>query len=552
MTVRRRCTLAAVLAFAAGAAAQGEETLVAVTVSAANERSVYVDRGRDAGVVVGASVRFFVPGAGEVEGEVRAVSQSSARVDLPADAPVPPVGTNGEVRVVRSVTVPRAPATAPPRPVPAHPPWTRREEPRTADQPLLVPTFGQRPEQRPVDWSGRWFASGQWHTDRAGDHDSEAWLARTGVRADATNLLGRGERTRVAGELDARVLQIEGDDDRDDTTARLDLASLAFGTEAYAPTGVEVGRFFSPHLPELGLVDGVEVVRRYQDGVRLGAGFGALPRPFPARDTGEDLGVWAFADYVADAARSAAATVGALKSWHRGRADRDLVLLRGEWRPAGDVWALGSAKLDWHGGDDAIAGRGVALTEVMLQARWDGRELGTGLTASRFTWPELRRAEYQALPEELVRDGFVERLAWYGRWRPATSLTLRPRVDRWRDQERDGATWGVDGDWRGPWSDSSAVSLSAFVIDGGYASGPGARVALREQWGGVAWRASYRWFRYELTSLVSGPEEYTRQSLELGASCALGAAGDLDLTCERWFGDREDAFAVGVYLQWRF
>ena len=29
-------------------------------------------------------------------------------------------------------------------------------------------------------------------------------------------------------------------------------------------------------------------------------------------------------------------------------------------------------------------------------------------------------------------------------------------------------------------------------------------------------------------------------------------SGDLDFSVERWFGDREDAWALGLWLQWRF
>ena len=39
---------------------------------------------------------------------------------------------------------------------------------------------------------------------------------------------------------------------------------------------------------------------------------------------------------------------------------------------------------------------------------------------------------------------------------------------------------------------------------------------------------------------------------ELGAGCPIAADGDVDVTFERWFGDREDAFALALYLQWRF
>jgi hypothetical protein len=188
----------------------------------------------------------------------------------------------------------------------------------------------------------------------------------------------------------------------------------------------------------------------------------------------------------------------------------------------------------------------------MLQARVDAGDFGFGAMATRFTWPALRRVEYQMLPIELVTDGYVERIGVNGSWRASAAVALRARVDQWRDQDRDGATIGGDVDWRGAWSPTAAVTVSMFVNDGGYAAGPGARLLLRERLGDVGLRAGYRWYRYELGDLATGPEDFVRQSVELGAGCPIAADGDLDLTFERWFGDREDAFALALYLQWRF
>jgi hypothetical protein len=541
------------------------EATVALTVTAVGDRSVYLDHGRDVGLKPGVFVRLFPPGAGEIEVEVRVVSQTSARADVPIGLAVPPVGTRGEARVVRP-TGDGKPAIGQGQgqgDKPAHPGWARREPPRAAGQPLLVPTYGQRPEERDATLDGRLFASYLWNRDRGGDSDSDYSLLRTGVRADATNWLGGAERVRVAAEFDERRAAVADRPDAVDQTGRIDLGSVAFGSEGYAPYGVEVGRFFSVHLPEIGLVDGVEGVLRYQGGLRVGGGTGAYPRPFPARDAGDDVGVHGFVDWTADDRRTVAAALGVQKTWHRGDADRDLLLARGEWRPWERVALLGSAKVDWYDGDDWDAdpatgrpadpkGQGFELTEAMLQARVDAGDFGFGAMATRFTWPALRRVEYQMLPIELVTDGYVERIGVNGSWRASAAVALRARVDQWRDQDRDGATIGSDVDWRGAWSPTAAATVSMFVNDGGYAAGPGARLLLRERLGDIGLRAGYRWYRYELGDLATGPEDFVRQSVELGAGCPIAADGDLDLTFERWFGDREDAFALALYLQWRF
>lgn len=554
MTVRLRwfAVTATVLA-ALPAQAEAQERTQTVTVVSVADRAVYLDHGRDVGLKVGMTVRLFPPGQAPIDVEVRAVSATSARAEVPPGVPPPPVGSRGEVQVRVEVAPGGDPANVPPRPAtPEHPPWERREAPRTPDQPLLVPTFGQKPEDRPATLDGRVFGSGQWSRDAAGDRSSDYLYARLGVSLEGRNHLGRGEVVRFAGELDDRRVSVADRDDEDDLRARLDLVSIAFGTEQWAPTGIEIGRFYSQGLPEIGLIDGLEVVRRYEGGVKIGGGVGAYPLPFPNRGTGDDVGAHAFFDYVADDRRSFGATLGAQKTWHRGDEDRDLLVLRSDARPTDRLSLWASAKVDVYTGADTIKGSGVQLTEAYVSARWDERAVGFGLTGSRFTWPELLRDEYQALPVELVRDGFVDRFGGSVWWRVRENLRLAARADRWHDQDRSGTSWGLDGDVAGVLGECTYLFASVFGSDGSNTSGPGARLGLRAPLGDGWWRLGYRRLEYELTGLATGPETLSRQSAELGLSMPLGLRSDLDCQVEHWFGDDEDVWALSVYWQWRF
>ena len=531
-----------------------EERTVQLTVTSSGDHSVYLDHGRDVGLQINTRVTLFTADGGQVEAVVRSLSTSSARVEMPPGVPLPPVGTRGEaiVTVTPASQNSGSQTQAPARAVPEHPPWAGSVAPRGQDQPLLVPTFGQRPSERPATLDGRWFALGQLNEDNGGDRNSEYLLFRTGLRADATNYLGAAERVRFAGEFDERQVHVAGAPGQTDTTSRIDLASVALGTESYAPFGAEFGRFLSPYLPEIGLIDGAEVVMRFEDGVRAGGGFGAYPRPFPNRDAGDDVGVHAFVDYVSDPKRTVAGAFGVQKTWHLGSADRDLMILRSEFRPLSQVTLLANAKIDYYTGSDTIKGRGFELTELLTQARWDGRRAGLGVTASSFRWPELRRSEYVILTQNLVQNGHVERVSLQGSLRPTDWLALRARVDQWRDQVKSGTAYSGDADLRGLFGKASVLSLSLFQSDGSYTSGPGARVAFRDTIGVVAWRVGYRWYRYDLSTLVSGAESYTRQSVEMSLAVPLGSNGDLNFTAERWFGDNEAATSVGCYMQWRF
>lgn len=530
-----------------GAQESSETRVLAVRVVSTTSASVYLDHGRGVGIEIGDRILLFPPGGSDVEVVVRSLTHSSARCEPMPGVPIPPVGTTGEAVVPKSVSNSGAGSAAN---VPEHPPWERSIAPRSREQPLLVPTFGRRPEERDMRLRGRVFSLAQANRDREGG-DSEYLLVRAGVRATTENLFGAADVVQLAGEWSLRDVSIEGRQGQTDQTGRLDLASVAFGTEHFAPLGLQVGRFLSPHLPEIGLVDGAEVVLRYQGGVRIGGGVGAYPRPFPARNAGDDLGVHAFVDYVSDDARTVSAALGVQKTWHRGTADRDLVIARAAWHPS-SRWTLhANAKVDLYTGNESVETAKAELTELLAQVQWRQDHYGASVLGSHFSWPELLRAEYQLLTPELVRDGEVDRIAVRGWWRPFDWCTLRLRGDRFEDQARDGTSARADAELRGLLGPRSALSLSGFRSEGGFTSGPGASALLRHQWGDARVRLGYRWHRYTLESLVTGPETRVRESVQLGCSWQVSERCDLDVHVERWYGDGQDAFSAGLFMQWR-
>ncbi len=524
-----------------------------VHVTSVSGRDVYLDMGRSSGLAQGQIVRLFPPGAAELEVTVRAVSSTSARAELlPGEVP-PAVGTRGEVSVPKakptgSTSTPTKPEKPP---VPDHPPWSRTADARGAEEPLLVPTFGQKPDERPMTLDGRVFASSFWSRDSGGDRADQYLLSRLGVHAEATNALGYGERTLFAGEIADRRSMLQAQPDREELNSRIDLLSTAFGTEHWAPLGVEVGRFLSSGLPEIGLVDGAEGVWRYGTGTRIGGGVGAYPRPFPGRASGEDLGVHGFFDYASDERRSFATTLGVQKTWHRGAPDRDLLLLRAELRPRDDVWLYANAKVDYYTASDTRKPSGFEITELFTQARWDGPKIGAGLALSHFAYPDLKRVEYQNLPDDLVRNGKIDRASISSWIRPMQDLRLNGRIDIWQDQDNSGTSFELGSDWSNFLQSGTYLSAQVFRSDGGFQSGPGFRLLARRQVGEVSLNAGYRWYGYEINGLLTGTESYTRQAFEAGASWYVGDV-DLDLQLEHSFGTQENAYAISIYAQWRF
>ncbi len=554
MSARFWQILAVTPALASAAWAQDQSTVtVQVHVVSASGRDVYLDQGRDAGLAPGQLVRLFPPGSGELQATIRNVSATSARAELAPGFDAPPMGTAGEVETPKPAPAAAKQAQRPAasKPTPAHPPWQATIDPRSADQPLLVPTFGQKPDERPATYDGRFFLNSQWSRDDGGARSNDYWLTRVGVAGEANNALGFGERTRFATEFDQRVSNAPGDASDDDAQLRIDQFGVAFGGERWAPRGIEIGRFLSQHLPEIGLVDGVEAVQRYENGIRIGGGVGSYPLPFPSRDSGDDLGLHMFADYASDERRSFAATAGYQKTWHRGAPDRDLFLLRAEGRPWDGVSIYGAAKVDFYTSGDDRKGSGLDVTEFYGQARWDGAKLGVGAGVSHFSWPDLLRQEYQNLPDELVRDGKVDRLSLNSWARVHDDVRVTLRTDLWQDQTSDGTSFEAGVDWNNAFDSGAWLSVQVFRTDGSAQSGPGLRFMARRQCGSFWLNGAYRWYGYDVEGLLAGPESYTRQSLQLGAAWSVGM-WDFDLMAEHWFGDQEDAYSIALYAQWRF
>ena len=539
-------------------AQQSPQTVVVqVHVTSVSGRDVYLDLGRTAGLAPGQTVRLYPSGTAEVQALIRTVSATSCRAELVPGAIAPTVGSRGEVEVPKpkpSASPQGSGSSSQPstsRPVPAHPPWQRQVDPLRPDQPLLVPTFGQKPDDRPATLDGRVFLSSQYSRDDGGDRANSYWLTRMGFAGEANNAMGYGERTRFAGEVNDRRASVPGEVDDGDSRLRIDQLSTSFGTERWSPYGAEVGRFLSQHLPEIGLVDGAEGVMRYGNGVRIGGGLGAYPVPYPDRQSGDDVGIHAFIDYTSDERRTFAAAAGVQKTWHLGAADRDLLLFRVESHPAEGVTLFGSAKVDWYtGGDDRKSG-GFQVTEFFGQARWDGVDKGAGLSLSHFAWPDLLRGEYKNLPDELVRDGKVDRLSPSLWFRVHQDVRLSGRFDIWQDQDASGTAFELGVDWNNIAARGTSLTAQVFRTDGGAQSGPGLRLLARRQIGEVFVNAGYRWYGYDVEGLLAGPESYTRQSIDVGASWMVGEC-DLNLQLEHWFGDQENAYAIALYAQWRF
>jgi hypothetical protein len=245
---------------------QDEQVAVPCTVTGVAGASVFVDVGSDDGLEPGDRVRLEPVGRPTVIAAVRAVSSTSARIELESGGPVD-VGDTGNVFVPRARLARIDEEEAATGDVPEHPPWAHPPEAWPSDRPLLAPSTSAA--ERDATRRGSLFAQFDATFDREGT-DSTSTFARTGLDAEWWNHLGRGETFEFDGEVVMRSFETDIDSD-DETRLRLQRLSYSEGGDRERATRWRVGRFLQSGFVEFGLLDGVEVTRRVEGPWHVGA-----------------------------------------------------------------------------------------------------------------------------------------------------------------------------------------------------------------------------------------------------------------------------------------
>ncbi len=551
MIAVRRVTILLLLAILGSTAFAAEP--VKVTVVSVSGRSVFLNQGKQSGITSGVRVRLYPAGSPAVEGTVVDVTSHSARVEMLPGINVPPVGTDGEVFAidVAPTSQPTTSPTNPAVPVPAHPPWTRQEGARTPDMPLLAPAFSLQASQRPSIFHGRVFIDGDASVDQAGGRGNQYYIGRVGTEFTITNPAGQGGRIDFAGQLSSRGSDLT-DSNTTENDGVLDRFSYTIGDELYAPYRLEIGRFYSYYLPEIGLVDGVEGAVRLRNGLNIGGGIAAYPQPFVDRAEGDDYGFHLFVDYAADAPGKFAGTLGYQKTWHQGVADRDVIITRASGFITPKLWLFGSAEADVYGGNEAVHSAGIDLTDAWLQARYTpAPTYGGSLSLSHYTWADLKRNDFEPVPVGLIRDGRVDRVQ-ASLWRNLTP-SLRPEVQAHYFVDQVDSGYGGEFDLNCTNLRNVPFDLfgGVFYDKGSFTEGMGFRTELRPHTGDFQIFVGYEYYRYTAIGQVSSSDYFTRQTIRGGVGYQFGD-WYISITGDKYFGDVDDAYRLGTFLEYRF
>lgn len=523
-----------------------------VIVTSVSGRSVFLDRGRGAGITPGLRVHLYPPGGASIDVIVADATSNSCRVDIPESVELPPVGTTGELDLPEPTKPPEQVAEPAPKQPPAHPPWTRKEEPRGTDQPLLAPAYARPAKERPPTVHGQFYSQFQLMLDRGGGRQSTYELDRIGTRITVTNPFGQGGRVLFAGDFDRRVATVEDGQGQTDSNLNLDRLSYAIGGEQYSSYRAEGGRFISIYLPEIGLIDGIEGAVLFENGLKLGGGAGAYPEPTPERRSGDELGLHIFASYQPKGDSYLDATLGYQRTWHEGGADRDVLIGRISCNLTKELWLFGSAKVDIYSADDANKTAGPQLTEAWAQARYSFTpRSGVSASASHYTWADTKQNEFRLIPPDLIRTGRVDRFELTGWHEVVKDVRLTGRGNYWVDQLSTGYGSEADVDWDKAFDLSLSLHGAVFYNQSSYTDGMGFRTEIRPSSGDFQWFAGYEFYQYRSTGMLSDDSYHIRHTLRAGLSWQMGQ-WFYNLTADHYFGESEDAYSLGAFVEYRF
>ena len=531
---------------------------IAVQVTFVSGRSVYLDRGRNAGIQPGDVVLLQPVGRETVRGMVQSVAAGSCRAELSGDPAGIDLGTRGEVVVPegrgqgarngagQSQTASR-PASR------QHPPWQQPMGKMDPGAPLLAPVFGQGRGGRPTRVRGRAYAQALGTVDGGADRDSRYLLGRMGSALTVENLPGLGGDLHVDGQVDHRRTSLEGGPDTDTTRGWFDRLSYATGGERHDTWRLELGRFLHNDFPEPGLLDGAELALQTEGLGRFGASFGAMPEPYPGWPDGDDVQAALFHRIAFGEEEQVASGIALQKTWHDGHRDRDLLIWNLDLHPDEDFWLHAAVWVDLYGGGDTVKDDGLQVTEARANATWALTPgSGLGVDVAHVRWPEMLRREFASLTPEQVRDARVDRFglrAWSG-------LSERTRLDAraalWDDQDRSG--W--DGDvrlavrdlfWQG-----HEGSILAFYTEGAFVSGPGVRLGSTASFGASWLTLSGEVALYESRALGGSTVDLTQYALTASYDVAFAADWSLTTSFDWRYGDDLQAVTLGLFIQTRF
>ncbi|MFK7739032.1 MAG: hypothetical protein AB8H80_01820 [Planctomycetota bacterium] len=557
--------LAGSLAAQQGPAGTGTFAQVRLRVAAVRPAGqVVVDRGSRDKVQVDDRVVLEPRGGQAQTGRVVQVDSRTALVQLLDPKANVPAGTRGHALVPRVRLEPAKPQPA--RPGEENP----AEEGPTSDStgageppsqsggeaaddgdewqvgmPLLGRRRAPRPEERESRVHGRLYGRG--NLVRTLDSFSQSFLV-AGADFDINNVEGKGGTLRFHGEF-VRSTEFSGNAGND---LRIYELSYERGGNRFEPWRLQMGRFLQRDVPEFGLLDGIEVGYRQENGDRFGVNLGYLPELDDDLESFADLAVSAWYVWNQDVGERVTYALAYQKTWHRLEGDRDLFLLKARFLPENGWDVSSSIWVDIYDNDDVIKDESVEVTRANLFAsRRVKGEGGVELFYDREEYPELRRQENQQtlLPQTLA-GAHVDRASARLWWHSGEKTQWFTRWTGWVDEEGEGGAGELGLHWFEHAEGGGArTGLAAYHIEALTSSVSGVRL---EHGGTYDFGRLDLLYELGFAHFDDRPNRFNdllQHRLGALVTTDLGSGWDASFNFDATLWDEEASFALGIYLQ---
>ncbi len=549
-----RTSLVAILLFAGASVHAPAQQVEQARVLFVNDSLVQIDHGSEEGVEPGDVVWFRPLGQSQVRGVVQSVQRRTAWVALEKASTGVLVGTMAEVKIDRSEPSPGKDANLrnPGARLPSEPPvWTSPEQDWDPDRPLLefVP---YEKEATPAEWNGRLYTI----VDFARESDlvhQDSLFSRVGLGLYGSNPFGMDGEFRLDFDVDYRSFQSSSgngdsgaDGDQRSSAIRLERFSYRRGGNREQPMQWQVGRFLNSEFPEFGVLDGAELVYRLPDGARIGGSLGYLPEPGQDYETGKDFQIsTTYRDFVGEQQQWSWGA-GLQKSWHRGAPDRDLAVLRSDYYGSQNFNWHSSLWLDFYGSSDAQKDAAVEISMFTSMLNWRQNSHGSSLGLRHWRFPQLQRFQAGDFLIPDLSDARTTRLDG-GHWRQLTTqLRLHSRADVWQSDSRNGWGGSLRLDYSAAFGPGSSSWMEVYRLESNSHEATGVRLgqvlpiergSLRLWWDSARYRPMD-----DEGSLV---QHDARLAWDFWSQSSWSSTVDVG----RRFGDEQDSYSLGLYLQ---
>jgi len=548
-----RVVLALLVLWLGGLPARAQEQNIRridINVTAVSGKSITIDRGREDKLEDGDRIQLFPIGGKRTPAVVRSVSRTSARAELTGTVAGVDVGTRGEVWLPESRFDP--PAEEPQQQdAPELPAWEYPPENWDTELPLLAPAKARTPEERDWRFFGRVYTSFDYTDDDQFGNTYDAW--RSGTDFDIENPFKRGGVIQFKADYYTRSADVADGNDTDESELLIRRASYRWGGIRGGPSSWEVGRFLHREFAELSVVDGAEFVHQLDSGSRLGASAGFLPEPTDQFETGDDLATSVFYRYVSDPEETFSFGTAYQKTWHKGAADRDLLINTVDYFANRNTSVHATTWVDFYTSGDDRKDQSIELTQMQFDARHrSDAGNGAGIFASYLRWPDIQRNEFQTLPDDQIENNKVARIGANGWLRTSGKTRLHTRVDYWEDQDDTGGSGSLRWSLRDILYERGEVSFEVYGSQGKFSDALGVRIyanrRLDHGYLNLYWDST----NFEQTDFIGSQEELLQHRLGFSYDTTTLKKWDLSFWGEKRLGDEQDSWSAGVFLQRRF